>query len=131
MPLKSIEFNFPIYIDGKEVRKVLWERGNTVESIVLLSKLHTKQNIEVELEMSELDLTAAESKATYEEIKQYVLDKYDLKVSNLNIAQIKTKCGIIERENYNKLKKENAKQPNCTGEKEDAIKDALKHFQMI
>ncbi|MCI9188093.1 MAG: 23S rRNA (uracil(1939)-C(5))-methyltransferase RlmD [Lachnospiraceae bacterium] len=102
-----------------------------VESIVLLSKLHTKQNIEVELEMSELDLTAAESKATYEEIKQYVLDKYDLKVSNLNIAQIKTKCGIIERENYNKLKKENAKQPNCTGEKEDAIKDALKHFQMI
>ena len=53
---------------------ILWERGNTVESIVLLSKLHTKQNIEVELEMSEMDLTAAESKATYEEIKDYVLE---------------------------------------------------------
>ena len=102
-----------------------------MECVVLLSKLHTKQNIEVKLEMSELDLTAAESKATYEEIKQYVLDKYGLKVSSLNIAQIKTKCGIIERENYNKSKKENAKQPNCTGEKENAIKDALKYFQMI
>ena len=131
MPLKSIEFNFPIYIDGKEVRKVLWEKGNTVESIVLLSKLHTKQNIEVELEMSELDLTAAESKATYAEIKQYVLDKYGLKVSSLNIAQIKAKCGIIERENYNTAKNENVKQPNCTEEKENAIKNAFKYFQMI
>ena len=102
-----------------------------VETVCLLSKLHADQHIEVELQMDELDLTAAESKATYEEIKQYVLDKYGLKVSSLNIAQIKTKCGIIERENYNKSKKENAKQPNCTGEKENAIKDALKYFQMI
>lgn len=102
-----------------------------VESIVLLSKLHTKQNIEVELEMSELDLTAAESKATYAEIKQYVLDKYGLKVSSLNIAQIKAKCGIIERENYNTAKNENVKQPNCTEEKENAIKNAFKYFQMI
>ncbi len=102
-----------------------------VESIVLLSKLHTKQNIEVELEMSELDLTAAESKATYAEIKQYVLDKYGLEVSSLNIAQIKAKCGIIERENYNTAKNENVKQPNCTEEKENAIKNAFKYFQMI
>ena len=102
-----------------------------VESIVLLSKLHTKQNIEVELEMSELDLTAAESKATYAEIKQYVLDRYGLKVSSLNIAQIKAKCGIIERENYNTAKNENVKQPNCTEEKENAIKNAFKYFQMI
>ncbi len=106
-----------------------WTAG--VESIVLLSKLHTKQNIEVELEMSELDLTAAESKATYAEIKQYVLDKYGLKVSSLNIAQIKAKCGIIERENYNTAKNENVKQPNCTEEKENAIKNAFKYFQMI
>ena len=54
MPLKSIEFNFPIYIDGKEVRKVLWERGNTVESVCLLSKLHSDQHIEVEFQMEEL-----------------------------------------------------------------------------
>ncbi|MCI8798986.1 MAG: 23S rRNA (uracil(1939)-C(5))-methyltransferase RlmD, partial [Lachnospiraceae bacterium] len=72
-----------------------------VESIVLLSKLHTKQNIEVELEMSELDLTAAESKAIYEEIKDYVLEHTGLKVSSLYIAQVKEKCGIIERVNYN------------------------------
>ena len=106
-----------------------------IESIVLLSKLHTKQNIEVEVEveveMSELDLTAAESKATYAEIKQYVLDRYGLKVSSLNIAQIKAKCGIIERENYNTAKNENVKQPNCTEEKENAIKNAFKYFQMI
>lgn len=67
------------------------------ESVVLLSKLHTKQNIEVELEMSELDLTDAESKATYEEIKDYVLEHSGLKVSSLYIAQVKQKCGIIER----------------------------------
>ncbi len=102
-----------------------------VESIVLLSKLHTKQSVEVELEMSEMDLTAAESKATYAEIKQYVLDKYGLKVSSLNIAQIKAKSGIIERENYNTAKNENVKQPNCTEEKENAIKNAFKYFQMI
>lgn len=74
MPLKSIEFNFPIYIDGKEVRKVLWEKGNTVETVCLLSKLHADQHIEIELQMDELDLTATESKATYEEIKDYVLE---------------------------------------------------------
>lgn len=81
--------------------------------------------------MSEMDLTVAESKATYEEIKQYVLDKYGLKVSSLNIAQIKAKCGIVERENNNKAKNENVRQPNCTEENENVIKDAFKHFQMI
>ncbi len=80
--------------------------------------------------MDELDLTAAESKATYEEIKNYVLEHTGLKVSNLYIAQIKQKCGIIVRENYNKMKLENAKQPKCPPEKETAIMDALRHFQM-
>ncbi len=102
-----------------------------VESIMLLSKLHTKQNIEVELEMSEMDLTAVESKATYEEIKDYVLEHTGLKVSNLYIAQVKRKCGIIERENYNKAKSEDATQPKCPLEKEEAIKDALEHFGMF
>lgn len=129
--LKQINFNFPVYYDGEVGKEIRLLNENTVESIVLLSKLHTKQNIEVELEMSELDLTAAESKATYAEIKQYVLDKYGLKVSSLNIAQIKAKCGIIERENYNTAKNENVKQPNCTEEKENAIKNAFKYFQMI
>ena len=102
-----------------------------VESIVLLSKLHTKQNIEVELEMSELDLTAAESKAIYEEIKEYVQKQSGLKVSNLYIAQVKQKYGIIERANYNLPKSENSRQPKCPLEKEAAIREALKHFRMI
>ena len=102
-----------------------------VESIVLLSKLHTKQNIEVELEMSEMDLTTAESKATYEEIKDYVLEHMGLKVSSLYIAQVKQKCGIIERENYNLPKSENTRQPKCPPEKERVIREALKYFKMI
>lgn len=102
-----------------------------VETVALLSKLKTDKHIDVKLEMDELDLTAAESGATYAELKQYVLDKYGLKVSSLNIAQIKAKCGIDKRENYNKAKNENVKELNCTEEKENAIKDAFKHFQMI
>ena len=104
--------------------------GN-VETVVLLSKLKVDHHIEIELKMDELDLTAAESKATYDEIKAYVLNKYGLKVSQLYIAQIKRKCGIIERKNYNVSKKEDAKVPQCPPEKEAAIMDALKHFQMI
>lgn len=102
-----------------------------VESIVLLSKLHTKQTIEVELKMSEMDLTAAESKATYEEIKEYVLEKTGLKVSNLYIAQVKNKHGLKKRENYNLPRSEYAKRPRCPEEKEKAIEDALEHFGMI
>lgn len=109
----------------------LFPRTTHVETVVLLSKLKVDHHIEIELKMDELDLTAAESKATYDEIKAYVLNKYGLKVSQLYIAQIKRKCGIIERKNYNVSKKEDAKVPQCPPEKEAAIMDALKHFQMI
>ena len=102
-----------------------------VETVCLLSKLQSKEHIEIEVKMDELDLTAAESKATYEEIKAYVLEHTGLKVSHLYIAQVKQKYGIIERENYNKPKSENAKQPQCPPEKEKAIKEALHHFGMI
>ena len=82
--------------------------------------------------MDELDLTSTESKATYEEIKKYVAEHYDgMKISNLYIAQIKAKYGIIERENYNKPKADDARQPKCPKEKEEAIVEALKFFQMI
>ena len=81
--------------------------------------------------MSELDLTASEAKATYEEIQEYVMAATGLHVSNLNIAQTKRKCGIIERQNYNLPKSEDSRQPNCPPEKEIAIVDALKHFKMI
>jgi len=81
--------------------------------------------------MDELDLTVAESKATYEEIKEYVLEHTGLKVSSLYIAQVKHKCGIIERANYNQPKSEDSRQPKCSLEKERAIRDALEHFRMI
>ena len=90
-----------------------------VETVCLLSKLHSDHHIEVELKMDELDLTAAESKATYEELKKYVLEHTGLKVSNLYIAQVKQKCGIIERVNYNLPKSENSRQPKCPPEKEN------------
>ena len=101
------------------------------ETICLLSKLNAKQHIEINLDMDELDLTDAEKKATYQEIKDYVLEHSGLKVSSLYIAQVKQKCGIIERENYNKPKSEDAKQPQCPPDKEKAIKEALTHFGMI
>lgn len=101
------------------------------ETVCLLSKLNAKQHIEVDIHMDEFDLTDAEKKATYSEIKEYVLEYTGLKVSSLYIAQVKQKCGIIERENYNKPKSENAKQPQCPHDKEKAIKEALKHFGMI
>lgn len=81
--------------------------------------------------MEEPDVTAAESKATYNEIRDYVREHHQLKVSNLYIAQVKQKHGIIERENYNKPKSENAKQPQCPPDKERAITEALKHFGML
>ena len=102
-----------------------------VETVCLLSKLNAKQHIEINLDMDELYLTDAEKKATYQEIKDYVLEHSGLKVSSLYIAQVKQKCGIIERENYNKPKSENAKQPQCPPEKEKAITEALQHFGMI
>ena len=109
----------------------LFPRTKHVEAVLLLSKLHVEQHIEVDVSMEELDVTAAESKATYNEIREYVWEHHQLRVSNLYIAQVKQKYGIIERENYHKAKNENAKQPKCPKEKEDAIVEALKHFQMI
>lgn len=102
-----------------------------VETVCLLSKLHSDKHIEVEINLDEMDLTASEKKATYEEIKAYVKEKAGLSVSALYIAQVKQKYGIIERENFNKAKSEDAKQPKCPPEKEKAIMEALKYFGMI
>lgn len=109
----------------------LFPRTTHVETVVLLSKLNTKQHIEVELNLDELDLTSAESKATYDEIKAYVLEKHGLKVSSLYISQVKRKCGLDVGQNYNLSKKEDAKVPQCPPEKEKAIQDALEYFKMI
>ena len=101
------------------------------ETCVLLSKLNVKHHIEVELTVDEMDLTAAEKKASYREIKAYVQEHFGLNVNNLYIARVKRKYGIIERENYNKPKSEDARQPQCPPEKEAAIRAALEYFKMI
>lgn len=109
----------------------LFPMTHHVETVALLSKLDVDKHIDVEIKLDELDLTSAESKATYAQIKEYIMEKFDLKVSTLYIAQIKKKCGIVLREHYNKSKKEKQVIPQCTPEKEEAIMDALKHFKMI
>ena len=102
-----------------------------VEVITLLSKLDSKKYISVELPMDDMDLTSAESKATYKQIQNYVLEKFGFKVSTLYIAQVKKKHGLEVREHYNISKNEKQKIPQCPIEKEEAILDALKHFKMV
>ncbi|HEO3099343.1 TPA: 23S rRNA (uracil(1939)-C(5))-methyltransferase RlmD [Streptococcus agalactiae] len=109
----------------------LFPMTHHVETVALLSKLDVDKHIDVEIKLDELDLTSAESKATYAQIKEYVWNKFGLKVPTLYIAQIKKKCGIKLREHYNKSKKEKQVIPQCTPEKEEAIMDALRHFKMI
>ncbi len=113
---------------------VLFSNAVHVETVVLLSQLRHKPDdyIDVDVDIAELEGTSAETKATYEKIKKYVAEHNDgMKVSSLNIAQVKAKYGIIERENFNKPKSEEAKQPQCPKENEEAIMEALKAFQMI
>ncbi|MCI7790874.1 MAG: 23S rRNA (uracil(1939)-C(5))-methyltransferase RlmD [Lachnospiraceae bacterium] len=104
---------------------------NHVETVVLLSQRKADDVIEVEIELDELDLTSAESKATYKEIQEYVLKEHGLKVSNLYISQVKRKCGIEVGENYNLPRSEDSRQPQCPEDKEKAIRDALEHFRMV
>ena len=120
---------------GYEITRVccvdMFPGTTQVETVCLLSKLQSKEHIEIEVTMDEMNLTSAESKATYDEIKAYVLEKHGLKVSSLYISQVKRKYGLDVGQNYNLSKKEDAKVPQCPPEKEAAIMDALKHFQMI
>ena len=120
--------------NGYKVKKIqpvdMFPHTSHVETVVQLIRKNPDTHIDFEINLDEFDLTSAETKATYQEIKDYVLEKSGLKVSSLYISQVKTKCGIIERENYNKGK-EGHRVPKCPKEKEEAIMDALKHFNMI
>ena len=118
------------HYSAEEITPVdMFPRTVHVETVVLLRR----KNIDDHLEFTwtDKDFGNKGSRATYTNIQAYVKEKYDLKVSHLNIAQTKAKCGIIERENYNKPKSEKSKQPGCTPEKEKAIMDAFRYFQMI
>ena len=117
------------FIEATPVDMFPWT--SHVETIVLLSKLDSKKYISVELPMDDMDLTSAESKATYKQIQNYVFETFGFKVSTLYIAQVKKKHGLEVREHYNISKNENQKVPQCPIEKEEAILDALKHFKML
>ena len=104
----------------------------TVETVVLLSKGEIdSKKVRVEFSLEDMDMSGFQKGATYEQIKAYVLEHTGLKVSSLYISQIKRKCGLDVGQNYNLSKKEDAKVPKCPPEKEAAIRDALKYFQMI
>ena len=138
---------------GYKVEKVqpVDQFGNTVhvETVVLLSKgakgpvdlcsarteverrLVDSRKVKVDFYLEDMDLSEFKGKATYEQIKAYVLEQTGLKVSSLYIAQIKKKCGLDVGENFNLAKSENARQPKCTPEKEEAIVQAFKHFGIV
>ena len=119
------------YLPQKVQPADLFPRTKHVETVILLSRKTPDDTIEVDLDLDELDITSAESKATYQEIKDYVLKEFGLKVSTLYISQVKRKYGIEVGEHYNISQKENQKVPQCPKEKEDAIRAALEHFAMI
>ena len=128
--LKSIEFKLPII--EKEFTLSL-DNDTQNETVVLLPQLKQKPDdyIDVTIELDDMDITSAETKATYDEIKKYV-SEYNAgrKVSSLYISQIKKKCGIEVGKNYNLPKNEDSRQPQCPEDKESAIVEALKHFKM-
>ena len=130
--LKGLRFKFPIYMNGRNVLVVDWDNESTDETVVLLSKgVIDSKKIAMDFSLEDMDLSGLQGKATYEKIKAYILEQTGLKVSSLYIAQIKKKCGLDVGENYNLSKSENARQPQCTPEKEEAIMQAFKHFGMI
>lgn len=130
--LKRIRFHFPVYFKGKEVQEISWDEDTTVETVVLLSKgIIDSKKVRVEFSLEDMYMSGFRKGATYQQIKDYVLDHTGLKVSTLYIAQVKQKYGIIERENYNKPKFEDTHQPQCPPDKEAAIVEALRHFGMI
>jgi site-specific DNA recombinase len=147
--IKSIGFKFPVFYDGKFTKRIIRDKEKTVETVVLLSKgakgpvdlcsvrteverrMVDSRKVKVDFSLEDMDLSKFKGKATYEQIKAYVLEKTGLKVSSLYIAQIKKKCGLDVGENFNPAKSENARQPQCTPEKEDAIMQAFRHFGII
>ena len=127
--LKSIKFRLPII---EEDMNISLDNEQQVETVVLLSKGEIdSKKVRVEFSLEDMDMSGFQKSATYEQIKAYVLEKHGLKVSSLYISQVKRKCGIIERDNYNKPKSEDEKQPQCPPEKEAAIMEALRYFYMV
>ena len=127
--LKSMQFKLPIIEDSFEMSL---DNGSQTETVVLLSKGNIpSEKVRVEFDLKDMDMSGFQQGATYEQIQKWVQEKYGFHVTHLNIAQVKRKHGIIERENYNKPKSDESRQPGCREEKIKAIEEALKAFQMI
>ena len=127
--LKSIKFKLPII---EEDMSISLDNEEQVETVVLLSKGEIdSKKVRVEFSLEDMDTSGFQQGATYGQIKERVLEQTGLKVSSLYISQVKRKCGLDVGQNYNLSKKEDAKVPQCPPEKEAAIMNALKHFQMI
>ena len=117
---------------NRQANDVLSVLSCHVETVVLLSKGEIdSKKVRVEFSLEDMDMYGFQKGATYEQIKAYVLEHTGLKVSSLYISQIKRKCGLDVGQNYNLSKKEDAKVPQCPPEKEAAIMEALKYFQII
>ena len=127
--VKAIAYKFPI---EQKVLTQFDECGASVETVVLLSKGEVdSKKIRVEFSLEGMDTSGFQQGATYGQIKERVLEQTGLKVSSLYISQIKRKCGLEVGQSYNLSKKENSKVPQCPPEKEAAIMEALKYFQMV
>ena len=132
--IEHIDLAFPVYYGDCKGTRIRMPEENTVETVVLLSQLKQKPDdyINVTIELDDMDITSAETKATYDEIKKYVAEhNAGMKVSNLYISQVKRKCGIEVGKNYNLPKNEDSRQPQCPEDKESAIVEVLKHFNII
>ena len=126
--IKKIVFNFPVPVDGEEVKELPLETETTVETVVKLSFKKDTPKIEVTMKPDEESNYTPEEKATYPKIKEYVKNKYGVNVHTSYIAQVKRMCSLDMGENYNKSKKENPEVKQCPQEKVEYVKDALRHF---
>ena len=137
-PLKRIGLNFPVFKDGGEVTELLWDKGNTVETVALLTKKDItdkgKRDFSVELEVPispVADQDYKEKKPTYENIKKYIMEKHGVKVHTAYIAEVKRDCELDMRPNYNVSKKEAPEIKSCTPEKREYIMEALRYYKLV
>jgi hypothetical protein len=129
--LKSITFNFPVFVDGKEVNEILWENESTVETVLLLTHKKADTNIEVTMDFTDLKLKQKPEKITYKKIQEYIENKYQFKVHTAYIAEVKRMHGLDVRDAYNLVDNPKSKRKHPIPEKVKAIEDALRHFNIL
>lgn len=127
-PLKRIGLNFPVFKDGGEVTELLWDKGNTVETVALLSRETNPLTVEVRMEV---ETGEVKEHPTYKRIQEYVQEKYGFKVHTAYIAEVKRMVGLDMHKAPNAVEQRKHEYHPCPPEKVEAIKDALRHFGLI